>query len=59
MYYQTAASEDDKEMKPEVSGEDSKETIPTILSEDGNEDVRRIRAKPNKLTTPTASIEDE
>ncbi|GEQ00774.1 GA-like domain-containing protein [Staphylococcus arlettae] len=54
----TAASEDDKEMKPEVSGEDSKETIPTILSEDGNEVTSEESGKTNKLTTPTASIED-
>ena len=54
----TAPSEDDKEMKPEVSGEDSKETIPTILSEDGNEVTSEESGKTNKLTTPTASIED-
>ena len=54
----TAPSEDDKEMKPEVSGEDSKETIPTILSEDGNEVTSEESGKTNKLTTPTAAIED-
>ncbi|MGS0665434.1 GA-like domain-containing protein [Staphylococcus arlettae] len=54
----TAPSEDDKEMKPEVSGEDSKETIPTASSKAGKVMTPEESGKTNKLTTPTAAIED-